>query len=94
MKPVKIPQRIDEPPHILMWSADELAPMLLGMVVGVMIGKAFICIAVGYLITNVYKKYRDNHPDGYLLHILYWWGLMGKKNSHSFKNPYARDYLP
>lgn len=30
MKPVKIPRRVDEPPHLLLWSADELAPMLLG----------------------------------------------------------------
>ncbi len=43
MKPVKIPRRVDEPPHLLLWSADELAPMLLGLTIGVIIGKALIC---------------------------------------------------
>ncbi len=30
MKPVKIPRRVDEPPHLLLWSADELAPDAFG----------------------------------------------------------------
>ncbi|ALE65099.1 conjugative transfer protein TraL (plasmid) [Salmonella enterica subsp. enterica serovar Typhimurium] len=49
MKPVKIPRRVDEPPHLLLWSADELAPMLLGLTIGVIIGKALICFLGGYL---------------------------------------------
>lgn len=47
MKPVKIPRRVDEPPHLLLWSADELAPMLLGLTIGVIIGKAPICFIGG-----------------------------------------------
>lgn len=93
MKPVKIPRRVDEPPHLLMWSADELAPMLLGLVIGTILGQTFICTAIGLVITNLYRKYRDNHPDGYLLHMLYWTGLPMTK-SRAFKNPYIRRYFP
>lgn len=53
MKPVKIPRRVDEPPHLLLWSADELAPMLLGLTIGVIIGKALICFLGGLLVTNL-----------------------------------------
>lgn len=92
MKQVKIPRRIDEPPHILMWSADELTPMLLGLVIGVFTAQVFICTLTGLVITNIYRKFRDNHPDGFMLHVLYWFGCpMGSK---IFKNPYVRRYLP
>ncbi len=31
MEPVSIPSYIDDPPHFLLWSADEMAPILLGL---------------------------------------------------------------
>lgn len=93
MEPVKIPRRVDEPPHLLLWSADELSPILIGLVVGVMIGKAFICCVVGLIVTNFYRKFRDNHPDGHLLHLLYWAGLPITK-SRLFKNPFIRRFFP
>jgi conjugal transfer pilus assembly protein TraL len=93
MKPVKIPRRVDEPPHLLLWSADELAPMLLGLTIGVVIGKALICFLGGLLVTNLYRRFRDNHPDGYLLHMIYWAGFIMTK-AKSLKNPFVRSYLP
>ena len=93
MKPIRIPRRIDEPPHLLLWSADELAPMLLGLTIGMMIGKAFICFFVGFVISHFYKRFKDNYPDGYLLHLLYWGGLLMKKTP-SLKNPYIKRFLP
>lgn len=93
MKAVKIPQRIDDPPHLLLWSADELAPMLIGLTVGIVIGKAFICFLGGLLITNLYRRYRDSRPDGYMLHIIYWIGLLPTKGK-SMINPYNRRFLP
>ncbi len=92
MEPVKIPRRIDEPPNILLWTVDELAPPMLGLFIGVLIGHAIPCAFVGLLLTNVYKRYRDGHTDGYFLHILYWvgWQLQGR----CWFNPFIREYLP
>ncbi|EPC8310143.1 type IV conjugative transfer system protein TraL, partial [Salmonella enterica subsp. enterica serovar Montevideo] len=84
---------VDEPPHLLLWSADELAPMLLGLTIGVIIGKALICFLGGLLVTNLYRRFRDNHPDGYLLHMIYWAGFIMTK-AKSLKNPFVRRYLP
>lgn len=93
MTPVRIPQRIDEPPHFLLWSLDEIAPLLVGMFFGVMLEQMAICLLIGYIVTQAYKKYRDSHPDGFLLHMLYWAGMPITK-SKCFKNPYARNYIP
>lgn len=93
MKPVRIPRRVDEPPHLLLWSADELAPVLIGLFAGVMLDKLFVCVAIGLIVTNLYRKFRDNRPDGYLMHLLYWFGMPITK-AKSFKNPYSRRFIP
>ncbi|NMU81693.1 conjugal transfer protein TraL, partial [Vibrio parahaemolyticus] len=45
------------------------------------------------LVTNLYRRFRDNHPDGYLLHMIYWAGFIMTK-AKSLKNPFVRRYLP
>lgn len=93
MEPIKIPGRIDEPPHVLLWSADELAPMLLGLTFGIFLGKALICSVIGLVITNFYRRFRDNNPDGYLLHLLYHYGFLPARG-RSMINPYIKRLFP
>jgi len=92
-RPTQIPQRVDEPPHILLWSADELAPLLLGIVVGMLIGQLLICCVLGFVVTQFYRRYRENHPDGFLLHILYYLGVPVTKGK-SMINPFVRRLFP
>lgn len=95
MEPVKIPRRVDEPPHLLLWSMDEILPLLIGLVMGVMIDKLGVCLVVGFIITKLYSKYRDSRPDGYLLHIIYWMGVPAtRRKARIFKNPFVRRYFP
>lgn len=93
MNPVKIPTRIDDPPHILIWSADELAPLLLGLTFGVFIGQALICTIIGFAVTNAYRKFRDNNPDGYFLHMIYGLGLLPTKGK-TMINPFVKRLFP
>ncbi len=93
MKPVEIPRRVDEPPHLLLWSMDELAPILVGMFCGVMFGSMGLFLILGMVVAHFYGKYRDNHPDGLFLHIIYWMGFPIVR-SRLFTNPYCRQYLP
>lgn len=93
MEPVRIPRRIDESPHFLLWSSDELAPMLIGLTLGTFVGRTMTFLIIGLLLTNLYRRFRENHADGYLFHAIYWGGFMPSKAA-SFKNPFIRDYLP
>lgn len=93
MQPVVIPRRVDEPPHLLLWSMDELAPILIGMFCGVMFGSMGLFLLAGMVIAHFYGKYRDNHPDGFFLHLIYWAGFPITR-SRLFVNPYCRQYLP
>ena len=92
MKAVEIPQRVDEPPHVLLWSADELAPMLVGLMVGVLVGQLLLCCLLGLMVTKGYRRYRDNRPDGYLFHLL-WRSGFWPCRARSWRNPYVRRYF-
>lgn len=93
MQPVRIPRRCDDPIHLLLWSLDEMLPLLLGLTIGVLLGKALICSVIGMAMTNLYRRFQDLHPRGYLNHLLYWYGFMSFK-AKSMKNPFVKRYLP
>lgn len=46
-----------------------------------------------FLTIPQYRKFRDNHPDGYLKHLFYHWGLYFCK-SKSMRNPFIKQYIP
>ena len=91
MSAVEIPAAIDDPPLILLWPADEMMPVLIGLVFGVVSGNAFLFTAGGLLLTRVYRRFRNGHPDGYFLHLLYWYGVMPSK-AFSVPSPFARRF--
>tara|TARA_R110001583_G_scaffold118370_2_gene269721 strand:+ start:1038 stop:1322 length:285 start_codon:yes stop_codon:yes gene_type:complete len=92
-EPIQIPRKVDDPPHFLLWSADELAPIIIGLAIGMMFGVAFMMTVCGFVVTHFYKKFKDGHPDGFMLHALYWYGFMPGRGK-SVRNPYSRLYLP
>lgn len=89
----EIPRHIDEPPQVLLWSAEELAPVAFGLAIGMIIGQALVLTVLGLAIAKIYRRFSDGNPDGYLLHALYWAGFMPSK-SKTVPNPFARRYLP
>lgn len=93
METHEIPKHVDDPPHVLLWSAEELAPVAMGLAIGMVIGQAFWLTLLGLLIAKVYRRFSDGHSDGYLLHMIYWFGFL-QAGAKSVPNPYARRYLP
>jgi len=93
MEPVRLPTHVDEPHQFLMWSADEIIPLLSLFVMGVLFEQILLFTLCGLVLTSVYKKYKNSKPDGYLLHFLYWYGLMPSK-ARCFVNPFIRRFLP
>lgn len=93
MQPVEIPRYIDDPVHFLLWSADEIAPIGLGLVIGILAGSPAYFTLAGLALTSVYSRYRDSKPDGFALHYLYWQGLM-KTKCKAATNPFIRRFYP
>lgn len=93
MEPVKLPSHIDDPHQFLLWQADEIIPVLICGVIGFLIGRSVLCIAVGLVGMHFFKKYKAGKPDGYIIHCLYWIGLWPQKG-RVLPNPFEREYLP
>lgn len=91
-----IPKSIDDPPLLLLWRVDDLAPIVLTLVVGILTGSPrtlFQLLLLGVLLVRLYTKFRERRPDGYALHFLYWHGLLPLRG-RATPNPFARRWLP
>lgn len=54
MKPTEIPVRADDPLHVLLWSIDELIPMVAGLMIGMIICQALLCFLIGMAVSSLY----------------------------------------
>ena len=47
-----------------MWTADELAPVTLGLLLGVFLEQFAVMTLLGLVLAHFYRRFRDEHPDG------------------------------
>jgi conjugal transfer pilus assembly protein TraL len=50
-------------------------------------------LALGVIAVKFYRRFRDNRPDGYTLHAIYWLGLLPSK-ALTIPNPFIRRFYP
>ena len=93
MEPIKIPTEIDTPHQVLLWSMDEFVPFMCFLVIGNLTGHLITGILIGTVLGQLYRRYKNTRPDGYLNHLLYWVGFRGKKGV-TYVNPYRKEFLP
>ena len=93
MEPIQLPRHIDDPVTLLIWSADEFVPFMLILLLGVLMGQLLIALVVAIPSLKAYRTLRDNRPDGFALHALYWFGLLPTR-ARTLPNPYIRRFLP
>ena len=91
MEPIQQPVYLDEPLQILLWSIDEVVPIIGGLVIGMAISQAFICLLLGVAVTHFYRRFRDNHAASYLRHMVYRWGFYAS-DARTVVNPFIRNW--
>lgn len=94
MKAVRMPQTLDDQFYILMWPADELLPAMFVFVLGVLLNQKLVCLALAVVITKLFRRMKEGNPDGFLLHLGYWYGLIGGGKAYTLPNPYIREFVP
>ena len=92
-EPLRIPTKIDEPVQFLLWSSDELIPIMTMMCFGVIMENILFFMAIGYVFMRVYRRFKNRQPEGFLLHVLYWAGFLPQK-SRVMVNPFDRRWIP
>lgn len=75
----RIPRYIDDPPTILFWDVDEISVICICMVVGIITGELTKFIIGGLIVSKLIGKMKSEKQDGFLQHLLYWWGIMPLK---------------
>ena len=93
MEPVNIPLEIDTPHQVLLWSVDEFAPFMLFLILGNFLNHFFLGLGLGWIVSHLYRRFKNTRPDGYLLHLLYWCGLTNLSGV-TLVNPYKRNFTP
>jgi len=89
--PLKMPRGLDDPHQVLLWSVDELVPFLTFLVIGVMMQQVLFFGIVGFALSRILRRYKDQRPDGFLLHIIYWFGFMPERG-RVVPNPFRRKW--
>lgn len=93
MQRLPFPRYLDTPHHIIMWTVDEVMVFVACTILGIIDGHMLPGMAVGAAMMYVYRRYRDRHPNGYLRHLAYWYGLVPIKGRGRL-NPFQRRVLP
>ncbi len=77
---IPVPLYVDSPQQVLIFSIDELVPVVLFLGLGILIDQAFILTCAGIGLAKAQRRYIDSMPDGFMLHWLYWTGLYPVKS--------------
>lgn len=105
MEPVRVPQRIDEMPHMMIWRADVFGIGFMGIILMVMF-EHWIFMVVCLLAAYQYSKIQQGKPEGYLFHLLYSKGIYGwpinmvsmwptgERAGRSFLSPFIKRLFP
>lgn len=93
MKPLLMPQHLDDPLMVLFWSADELLPGFAIFLVGVLIEQKIVCLAIAIAVTRLFRRLKEGNPDGFLLHLAYWSGLTSSRGVRTLPNALVRQYI-
>lgn len=71
---IELPLHLDEPQTLFLWSIDELLPFSIMIVVGIITEWFVVSALIGIIGVYFFRRYKDNQPEGFLLHLAYWVG--------------------
>ncbi len=87
---MKIPTTVDAPSQLLGKDMDEVAVTSILFMVGILGGQLVAAVIAIYFVGKAYKKFRGGVQEGYLVHMIYWYGV-NVPTSSSVVNPFVRE---
>lgn len=76
MQAIPIPQYVDNPPQIMFWEADEIAPVVTFIGLGIVTGTLTYCVLLAYGFHKGFMYFKSQHMRNFLLHWLYRVGMI------------------
>lgn len=84
-----IPNYLDDPQQVLFWEFDEFILLAIAFGVGIMVNYLGVMLLSGLVGIKFYRKIKDRQADGFLLHVVYWYGGVGSSESIPTSMPLA-----
>lgn len=94
MKAVRIPRSIDDYPQFLLWSLDEMVPIMLGLVLGILFNYPISGLISGLVISKIYSRIKNGKSDGYLNHISWRYLMLPVFKGKVFTEPFLKRMIP
>lgn len=108
MQKIVLPRHVDAPQRFLFWTIDQLVPFSVFVGVGIMTRQLMTSVVIGGFVVWQFNRYRESKADGYVRHLMWWYGLVKpaekrkylggwfgpKRPIRSVLNPFARKVLP
>ena len=69
MKPRPFPKLVDDPPNILFWSADEIAPLFAGVALGMVLDAMLPCFLIAFGYTRIMRRYRPAYAAAVVIEV-------------------------
>jgi conjugal transfer pilus assembly protein TraL len=88
-----MPRSLDDPDQMLLWSVDELVPVAVCFGLGITMHQMTAAVVGIFVFLKVYRRFRNGRPNGYMQHIMYWYGFAGNETV-TIRNPFIRRFLP
>lgn len=93
MEPIPFPKYVDAPQRLLFWTTDQVMPFAVLVVIGVIVNSLFLCMILGIGLSWVFTRYRESKPEGFLVYLSYWYGILVPKG-RCVVNPFLKRILP
>ena len=87
-----LPTHVDEPPIILIWSADEIGAFFFFFIIGFLLQQILIFAAIGYAALRYMRRFRNAKARGHAIHMMYWFGV-SLADARTLPNPYQKHFL-
>lgn len=88
-----IPMRVNDPKMVGPFSVTEVAPLAISLMVGTLIGMTNYALIAGFLLTLIQVKLAKNFPSGFVLHYLWFQGLIPIAPTKYIPDPIRRKFF-
>lgn len=67
---------IDDQPSLFFWDFDEIIIFSCFFAIGILVDRLLLLLILALVIRHFLVRIKKEKSEGYLFHILYWWGII------------------
>lgn len=93
MSSYRIPYRVNKPLLVLFFTLDQFIPIAIALALGYTFKAVFEASIFAILYFKITSYFGENHPRGYVEHVLWYWGVMPLKLGFTVPDPLKREFI-